>query len=161
MRRAWTVLLLLGLVASMMVAAPAEARKKKPKKPVIRTFEVRYENPAFGVGGAGGGCSGCPGIPVGANETFAVFMIEDDVSPSGYIDLSYDTDGDGVQNLGSGPTVCGSTPEPVAVEPGAAYTAWPWVAGIGCPGSSSYAGTIKVMFSNDAEALKKAMDGQG
>jgi hypothetical protein len=154
----WTVLLVLGLVAATM-AAPAEARKKKKtKKPVVRTFEVRYENPSFGIGGVGGGCSGCPSIPVGAEETFAVFVIEDDYSPSGYIDLSYDSDGDGIQNLGSGPTVCGATPEPVAVEPGAAYTAWPWVAGAGCPGSSSISGTIKVMFSNDPAALEKAME---
>jgi hypothetical protein len=155
MRRAWTILLVLGLVAATM-AAPAEARKK-PKKPVVRSFEIRYENPAFGVGGAGGGCSGCPAIGTGVDETYAIFVIEDDLSPSGYIDLSYDTDGDGVQDLGSGPTVCGSTPEPVEVEPAASYSAWPWVAGIGCPGSSSTTGTIKAWFSNDPEALKKAV----
>jgi hypothetical protein len=157
MRRVWTTLLALGLIAAM-VAAPAQAGKKKPKKPQVRVFEVRYENPALGVGGAGGGCSGCPTIPVLSNETYAVFVIEDDHSPSGYIDLSYDTDGNGVQDLGSGPTVCGSTPEPVAIEPGVAYTAWPWVAGVGCPGSSSTSGTIKAMFSSDAAALEKAME---
>jgi hypothetical protein len=156
MRRALAILLVLGLAAAMM-AAPATAAKKKKKKPTVRTFEVRYENPATGVGGIGGNCVGCPAIPVGPSETFVVIEIEDDVSPSGYIDLAYDSDGDGIQNLGAGPTVCGSTPEPVAVEPGVSYTAWPWVAGIGCPGSSSFAGTIKVMFSNDLKALEKAM----
>lgn len=157
MRRTWTILLILGLIAGMM-AVPAEAgKKKKSKKPQVRTFEVRYENPAFGVGGVGGGCSGCPSIVLAPNESFAVLVIEDDASPSGYIDLSYDEDGDGIQDLGSGPTVCGSTPEPVEVEPGAAYTAWPWAAGAGCPGSSSIAGTIKVMASSSADALAKAM----
>lgn len=155
MRRAMAILLAFGLLAAI-TAVPAEARKKK-KKPAIRTFEVRYENPSFAVGGVGGGCSGCPAIPVGPKETFAVIVIEDDVSPSGYIDLAYDSDGDGIQDLGSGPTVCGSTPEPVAVEPGVSYTAWPYLAGIDCPGSSSFAGTIKVMFSNDLKALEKAM----
>ncbi len=86
-----------------------------------------------------------------------MIVIEDDHTPSGYIDLSYDTDGDGIQNIGSGPTVCGSTPEPVAIEPAQSYTAWPWVAGVGCPGSSSTSGTIKVMLSNDPAALEKAM----
>ncbi|MDQ3981375.1 MAG: hypothetical protein M3271_01695 [Actinomycetota bacterium] len=156
MRRGLTILLVLGLVGATM-AVPAQAGKKKAKKPVVRVFEVRYENPAFGVGGVGGGCSGCPSIPTLSNETYAVFMIDDDNSPSGYVDLSYDTDGDGIQNLGSGPTVCGSTPEPVAIEAGAAYTAWPWVAGVGCPGSSSTSGTIKAMFSSDPAALEKAM----
>jgi hypothetical protein len=159
MRRALTILLALGLVAAT-IAAPAVAakKKKKPKKPTIRTFEVTYANPAFGVGGAGGSCSGCPAIPVGPSEAFAVFVVEDDVSPSGYISLAYDADGDGIQDLGAGPTVCGSTPEPVAIEPGVSYTAWPWVAGIDCPGSSSFSGTIKVMFSSDLKTLEKAME---
>jgi hypothetical protein len=156
MRRTLTTLLALGLVAATLTA-PAEAGKKKTKKPVVRTYEVRYEQPAIGVGGAGGGCSGCPTIPVMTNETYAVIVIEDDNSPTGYIDLSYDSDGDGVQNIGSGPTVCGSTDGPVAIEPGQSYTAWPWAAGVGCPGGSSTAGTIKVMFSSDPAALEKAM----
>lgn len=153
MRRGWTILLVLGLMAGMM-SAPAEAGKKKV---TVRTFEVRYENPAFGVGGVGGGCSGCPSIPTLPQEKYAVFFIEDDASPSGYIDLSYDQDGDGLQDLGAGPTVCGSTPEPVEIEPGASYTAWPWAAGVGCPGSASVSGTIKAMFSSSPAALAKAM----
>ncbi len=158
MRRVWTVLLVLGLIAGMM-AAPAEAgKKKKPKKPAVRTFEVRYENPAFGVGGVGGGCSGCPSIAFAPNEKYAVFIIEDDVSPSGYINLAYDQDGDGVQDLGAGPTVCGSTPEPAEIDATAVYTVWPWAAGIECPGSSSIAGTVKVMASSSAKALAKAME---
>ena len=158
MRRALTVLLVLGLAAGML-AAPAQAGKKKKKKvAAVRTFEVRYENPAFGLGGVGGGCSGCPGIVFGPEEKYAVFIIEDDMSPSGYIDLSYDQDGDGVQDLGSGPTVCGSnTDAPAEVEAGASYTAWPWAAGIGCPGSSSVAGTIKVLASSSETALAKAV----
>ncbi|MGI8775365.1 MAG: hypothetical protein ACR2KQ_10250 [Actinomycetota bacterium] len=159
MRRVWTVLLVIGLIAATM-AAPAEAgkKKKKSKKPTVRTIEVRYENPAFGVGGAGGGCSGCPPIAFGPDEAFAVFIIEDDVSPSGYVSLSYDSDGDGVEELGAGPTICGSTAEPVEIEPATSYTAWPWVAGIDCPGSSSFAGTITVLTSSSETALTKAME---
>jgi len=158
MRRVLTVFLVIGLLAATM-AVPAEAGKKKKKKKkaaAVRTFEVRYENPAFGFGGVGGTCSGCPAIAFGPEETFAVFVIEDDVSPSGYIDLAYDQDGDGIQDLGAGPQVCGATEEPVAVEP-VGYTAWPWAVGAGCPGSSSIAGTIKVMASSSLVALEKAM----
>lgn len=155
MRRAVTILMIFGLLGATM-ALPAEAGKKK-KKPTVRTMEVRYENPAFGVGGAGGGCSGCPSVIAGPDEAFAMIVIEDDHTPSGYVSFSYDSDGNGVEELGAGPTVCGSTPEPVAIEPGAAYTAWPWVAGIDCPGSSSFSGTIKVMFSSDPAALEKAV----
>lgn len=156
MRRALTILLLFGLLAGTM-AVPAEAgkRKKKSKKATVRTFEVRYESPAIGIGGIGGGCSGCPDIPVGPKETFAVFVIEDDFSPSGYIDLAYDSDGDGIQDLGN--SVCGSTEEPIPVDPGVTYTAWPWLVGADCPGSSSFSGTIKAMFSSDPAALEKAM----
>ena len=155
MKRYLAVALALGLLAGTM-GVPAEAAKKKKKAPTVRVFEVRYENPAFGVGGAGGGCSGCPGIAIGTNESFAIIQVIDDVSPTGYISLNYDSDGDGIQNVGSGPVVCGETPEPVAMEPGAAYTAWPWAAGIECPGASSVAGTIRILLSNDEEALKKA-----
>lgn len=158
MRRVWTIVLVLGLIAGAM-AAPAEAgKKKKAKKASVRTFEVRYENPAFGIGGVGGGCSGCPSLVFGAEEKYAVILIEDDVSPSGYINLSYDADGDGLQDLDAGPTVCGSTDGPVEIEPGTAYTAWPWLAGVGCPGSSSVAGTIKVLTSSSETALAKAVE---
>lgn len=155
MRRTLTILLVLGLTAGML-AAPAEAGKKKRKKvAAVRTFEVRYENPAIGAGGVGGLCSGCPGIVLGPEEQYVAIFIEDDVSPSGYIGLAYDADGDGVQDIG--PTICGSTDGPMEVEGGTAYTAWPWAAGIDCPGSASVAGTIKVMASSSETALEKAI----
>lgn len=153
MKKSLSIALALGLLTGTM-SFPAEAAKKK--KATVRVFEVRYENPAFGVGGVGGGCSGCPAIPVGPKESYAIIEIIDDASPTGYVSLNYDSDGDGIQNVGSGPVVCGSTPEPVAMEPGAGYTAWPWAAGIECPGASSTAGTIRVLLSSDPAALKAA-----
>ena len=152
-KRYVAIALALGLLGGVM-SAPVEAKKKK--KPTVRVFEVRYENPAIGAGGVGGGCSGCPAIPMAADEKFAIIQIVDDVSPTGYASLNYDSDGDGIQNVGSGPVVCGETPEPVAMEPGAGYTAWPWVAGSECPGASSTSGTIRVLASSDADALVKA-----
>lgn len=158
MKRAWTILMVLGLVGSAM-AVPAEA-KKKAKKPTVRIVEATYDQPALGIGGVAGGCpaGACPTIPTAVNETYAMVFIEDDVSPSGYVDFSYDTDGDGFQNPGSGPTVCGSTPEPVAVEAATAYTAWPWTVGEGCQGSASTSGTIKVLLSSDPAALQAAAE---
>ena len=155
MRRALALALALGLLAGTM-GVPAAAKKKKP---TVRVYEVRYENPAVGLGGAGGSCSGCPAIATGTGETFAIIQITDDASPTGYVSLAYDADGDGIQDLGAGPVVCGSTPEPVAVEAATSYTAWPWAAGIDCPGAASTAGTIKVLLSSDQKALVKAAKG--
>lgn len=156
MKKTLGVILILGLLVGAM-SLPAEAgKKKKKKKPTVREVVVRYENPAFGVGGVGGGCSGCPSVPTGPDERFAIIQIKDDVSPSGYVSFAYDSDGDGVQNLTAGPSVRGETPEPVAMEPNTSYTAWPWAAGTGCPGSSSTSGEIRVLVSSDADALKKA-----
>jgi hypothetical protein len=158
MRRAWTILLVLGLLGAA-TAVPAEAGKKK-KKPTVRVIEATYDQPAIGLGGAGGGCpaGACPSFPTTTTETYAMVFIEDDASPSGYVEFSYDTDGDGIQNLGSGPVVCGSTAEPEPVEPGVAYTAWPWVAGTNCPGSSSTSGTITMLLSSDPAALQAAAE---
>ena len=151
MKRSLALALTLGLLAGTM-GAPAEAGKK----PAVRVFEVRYENPAFGVGGGGGGCTGCPAVATGPGETYAMIQIVDDVSPNGYVSFAYDADGDGIQDLGAGPVVCGSTPEPVEIEASTSYTAWPWAAGVECPGASSTAGTIKIWFGSNPAALKKA-----
>lgn len=151
MRRYLAVLLAIGVLAGMM-GAPADAKKRKKAK--VREVLVTYGQPAIGVGGVGGGCSGCPGVATASNETFAIVQITDDLSPSGYVTLNYDSDGDGIQDLGPG--ICGETPEPIAVEPATAYTAWPWIAGIDCPGASSTSGTIRVLLSSDPAVLVKA-----
>lgn len=155
MKRYVAALLTIGLMAGLL-ALPAEARKKK--KPTVRVLELSYSQPAIGVGGVGGSCpaGACPPIGVSMNETYAVIQVVDDLSPTGYISLSYDSNGDGIEELGNGPDVCGSTPEAVALQPGTSYTAWPWVAGAGCPGASSTSGTIKVFLSSDAKAAEKA-----
>ena len=155
MKRYLAVLLTLGLIAGLM-GVPAEAARRKKKKATVRVLEVAYSQPAIGVGGVGGGCSGCPGVATASNETFAIVQITDDLSPSGYVTLNYDSDGDGIQDLGPG--ICGETPEPIAVEPSTAYTAWPWIAGIDCPGASSTSGTIRVLLSSDPAALAKAAE---
>ncbi len=158
MKRTMTILLVIGLVAAVMATPAGAAKKKKKKKATVRVVEATYSQPALGVGGIAGGCpaGACPDIATAANETYAIIVIEDDLSPSGYVSFNYDTDGDGFQNPGSGPDVCGSTPEPVAVEPAVVYTAWPWTVGTACQGSASTSGTIKVLLSSDPAALEKA-----
>lgn len=155
MRRMIALMLALGLLFGMV--ATAEAAKKKKKKPTVRTFEVAYSN-SVAIGGVGGSCpaGNCPDVPIGTGETFAMIFIEDDFNSSGYVEMTYDADGDGFQGDGEGPTVCGSTPEPVPVEPGVTYTAWPYMVGTGCAGSSSFSGTITYLFSSDPAALEKA-----
>lgn len=157
MKRITSILLVVGLVGAGM-AAPAAAAKKKKKKPAVRTVELTYTQPAAGVGGVGGGCpaGACPSLATLTTETYAMIFVQDDVSPSGYVSFNYDTDGDGFQNPGSGPDVCGATAEPVAVEPGVAYTAWPWTVGTACQGSASTSGTIKILLSSDPAALEAA-----
>ncbi len=155
MKKIVATLMLSGLVASLM-SAPATAKKKK--KPTVRTMEVAY-SPSLAIGGIGGSCPGghCPDIATGTDEYFAMFFLKDDVSSNGYVELTYDADGNGFQGDGEGPRICGEgTPEPVPIEPGVSYTAWPYVAGIGCPGGSSTSGTITVLFSSDPNALKAA-----
>jgi hypothetical protein len=152
MKKTFSIALILGLIVGA-TGLPAEAKKKKAK---AREISVRYENPAIGVGGLGGGCLGCPTIATGTGEVFAIIQIVDDASPSGYVSFNYDSDGDGIQNIGSGPIVCGETPEPIAVEPATTYNIWPWAAGIECPGSSSTAGEVKMFVGSSPEAVAKA-----
>lgn len=154
MKKTLSALVILTLIAGAMTA-PATAKKKKKKNKVItRSVEIRYENPNFGLGGVGGLCVGCPSMPTGPGEIFVMIEIVDDVSPSGYVEFAYDADGDGINDLGSGPNVCGSTPEPVPIEPSQTYVGFPQAAGINCPGSSSISGTIKATFSNSLKGFE-------
>ena len=138
-------LILMVAVAAAFVAAPAEAGKKKKKKaPAPRVQELRYENPAVGTAGAAG-CLGCPSFSTGPGERFLKVEVTDDVSPIGYVDISYDSDGDGISDTGV--TVCGATEGSVEVPESTTFAVFPYVIPSPfCVGSST-AGTLKLTFS--------------
>jgi hypothetical protein len=136
-------LFMMVAIAAAFVAVPAEAAKKK-KKPAKRVQELRYENPAIGTAGAAG-CAGCPQFSTGPGERFLSVEITDDVSPIGYADISYDSDGDGISDTGV--TVCGATEGAVEVPESTTFTVFPYaIPSPFCVGSST-AGTLKLTFS--------------
>jgi hypothetical protein len=145
MKRAVTTLLVLGLVAGSL-AAPAAAKKKKPKR-VERTLEVRYDQPAIGSPGVGG-VTVQPPVMSGVNEIFLQVEQTDDVSPLPFVRLAWDSDGDGENDTGL--TVCGGkTEEAISIPGGTELNVFPYVApGPQCPTGFNTAGTIKFTFSN-------------
>jgi hypothetical protein len=148
MRRPLAVLLALGLLAGGIVAGPAEAKKKKKKpKRVERTVETSYTFPS-GIGTAGAGaCSGCVQLAAGPGERWVSVELQDDTLPIAGADISWDSDGDGLNDTGF--TVCGATDGFVEIPDGVTMVAFTWiVTGPGCPGGGATSGTIKATFAN-------------
>ena len=143
MKRAFAVVLSLGLLAGAMIA-PADAAKKKKKPAPPFTMEVRYENPAIGTAGAGLSLGG-PALATNATHVYVSIEIVDDVSPTAYGDFSWDTDGDGIADTGI--TVCGKTEEPVEIPANTAMTGFMWLAPSPFCAGASTAGTVKATFS--------------
>lgn len=140
---------LVGCLAAASLVGPAEAGKKKKKKPVKveRVFEVRYENPAIGSYQTGGLGVNYPSAPAASTEVYVSVEVMDDVNPMAGVRLRWDPEGDGTFE---GTYVCGATSEPLSIPGGATIEAWPYIGGdaVGCPGSSATAGTVKFTFSN-------------
>ncbi len=143
-----------GLVAVLACAAgsmPAGAAKRaKPK----RTMEMPYSEAAIGAAGAGVCLQGSSclffGPPARGEKRFAV-VIEDDLGQPVPASVIQDTNGDGnflvTDDLTVG--ICGSTDEPVEIEPGKAVSVWVWRAGANppCPGTAT-SGTATATFSS-------------
>jgi hypothetical protein len=143
MRKALASALTLGVLAGALIAPSAEAGKKA--KRVERKVKIPYDNPAIGVAGIGA-CSGCPQIATGPKDLYASVKAIDDVSPTAYVDISWDTDGDEINDTGF--VVCGKTEEPQPIPGGTTLVAFPWVfPGPDCLGFST-SGTLKITFSN-------------
>ena len=141
-------------VASLLVAplaVPAHAGKKaKPRK-----LEITYTEPAHGTHGVGVCFEGMScaffGDPL-LKERFVSIEVEDDLGTDVFASLIQDTNEDGNYLATDDLTVhfCGSTPEPVEIEPDKGVSVWVWQ-GPGayppCAGGAS-SGTVTATFTN-------------
>ena len=124
MKKAITLLLVLGLTA-MGLAVPALAGKKKVKK-VERMVEVEYMGGGIGIASPAASGGVCPMDPAASpdeqpvcievlptiKEKYVQVQMEDatGMSIAGYVSQG-DTDGDGIGNLYG--DFCGGHPEPI------------------------------------------------
>ena len=137
------------LVGSLTVPAHA-GKKAKPRK-----LEIKYTEPAHGTHGVGVCFEGTScaffGDPM-LKERFISVTVEDDLGTDVYATVIQDTNEDGnylaADDLAVG--FCGSTEEPVEIEPDKGVSVWVWQgpgASPPCPGVAS-AGTITATFTN-------------
>ena len=157
MKKAIAVALSLGLLAGAMIA-PADAAKKKKKKPVKveRVVELAYDSPGVGVA-IQGGATGYPiGFPTSADigttgeERYVKVEIVDSSGQKVNGSLAQsDQDGDGfVDDLGE--PFCGATEEPIEFEPGTVIVGVYAHNGTCADGTPSVmtTGTVTLTFSN-------------
>jgi hypothetical protein len=142
MKKSLVTLLVLGLVFGSLVGS-AEAKKKK-KAPKPYTITATYDQPAIGTAGAGV-TLGAPSFASSATNVYVDVEITDGASPVPYADLSWDTDGDGVNDTGV--TVCGTEAKDLVVPPSTSITAFMWAAPSPFCAGFSTTGTIKATFS--------------
>ena len=139
-------------------AASQKCKKKAKKKcpPATtgfvpgRVVELTYQGPA--IGGAD-----TPALnpfaliaPVnfiaGPGETLATIEIVDDATPKASAGFSWDSNGDGLNDMGI--DVCGSTPEPVEMLPGTQYNVFPYLLpSTSCTDGIATSGKIIVTFN--------------
>ncbi|HJR46105.1 MAG TPA: hypothetical protein VJ927_10930 [Actinomycetota bacterium] len=152
MKRAIAVALALGLLGGALVA-PAEAAKRKKKKPpapvkVERVVEFDYQCPCVGLfqlGGLTGGTNigGGPFL-LEAGEVYLTAVAEDAGGQPVAVDINQDLDGDGGNNsVGS---FCGETAEPMPINEGLEIRVFVGDPTI-CPGPA-FSGTITFTLSN-------------
>ena len=157
MKRAIAVALSLGLLAGAMIA-PADAAKKKKKKPakVERVVEVAYDKPGIGVaiGGDNGGYGlafpSAAAVPAMPEEKYVSVEITDQSGQKVALSLSAgDIDGDGFADTFA--SFCGATEEPIELpEPGMAIADMYAHNGTCEDNSPSImtSGVVKLTFSN-------------
>ena len=148
MKKILVFALVLGLIAGAL-SMPATAKKKKKKKPVRveRTVEGQYTGAAAGLyGNAGGNTIGGFAFASGAEEKYVMVEITDASGTT--ISGSVGQDPDGDMTTDEKGTLCGSTEEPIAIEPGVEVVVY--VNQGACNGGPSIVtqGTIAVTFSN-------------
>ena len=155
MKRTFSVVLMIALVAGAF-AAPAEAKKKKAPKRVTRSVEAPYSAPGFGTATASIGCSpalgSCGNFAIGtADKYLKVELVDQTGTPTAFT-VAQDTEpGDATNNIETTHgTYCGTTgDEPIKLVPGAEITVFIWAWGDAqCPTGFGTTGTVKAEFSN-------------
>jgi hypothetical protein len=155
MKKTFSVVLMIALVAGAFAAAPAEAKKKAPKR-VVRVAEATYAAPAFGTASSPAFCSpalgSCGEFAVGMADKYMKVEIIDQTGTPTAFSVAQDTEpGDATNtyetNLG---TFCGTTGDtPLKLVPGAPITVFisAWGDAV-CPTGVGTTGTVKAEFSN-------------
>lgn len=163
MRKSIVVALILGLLIGAL-AVPADAGKKKKKKParIERVEEIEYKGGGIGAAtpaASGGFCPFdtrkppedqpvCIELPTTGDDLFVKVEVQDTAGQkvAGFVSQG-DTDGDGVGDLFG--DFCGAHEEPVPITPGPALRV-SFYNGVCDDGTPSLVtqGTIKVSFSN-------------
>ena len=138
MRRTWLVIAVLSVVAGSL---PSTAAGAKSGRAATRSVDVRYDDSGLQYVP----CAACPTVAARRGERYVTVEVIDDVSPSGYVDITWEEEGHGYF------AVCGRTSEPQKIPAGAVVTVWPWThPGSDCPTSFSTSGTVKLTFSRNA-----------
>ena len=155
MRKTITGLLAASMVFGALALPSAQAgKKKKAPKRTERVAEATYQGPAVGVGGAGicsPGTLGCFPFALGADEGYINIEIADTVPVGVFASVTQDLDGDTFADTSV--DICGSSAEPIQVEPGVEVTVFLWEGpgvttdGAPCPGVVTQ-GTITATISN-------------
>lgn len=151
MKRVIVLFLVLGMIAGSITVAEA-GKKKKKKRPakVERTVEFEYACPCFGLFQLGGLMGGDPNLGGGVTAIGDEFFMKGEVKDATGLPLNVsfqqDTDGDGFNNPVA--QFCGSTEEPLPINPG--LEARIFVGGQCADGTptTGAGGTIVFTFSN-------------
>lgn len=152
-RRVVALVLGSALLVGVLGTSEADAQKRKKKPRRERTIEMPYSEPALGTAGIGVCFQGssCVFMEPARGERFVSVEITDDLGLPVYASIIQDTSGDGNYLATDDDTthICGSTTEPLEIEP-STVTVWVWQ-GPGavppCPGLAS-SGVVKATFSN-------------
>ena len=151
MKRSLVLLLALGLIFGSVATAEAGKKKKKPAPvKVERTVEFEYACPCLGLFQFGTLTGGDPnlgggGIAIG-DEYFMKGEVKDATGLPLNVSLQQDTDGDGFNDPVA--DFCGSTEEPLPINPGLEariFIGGPCADGTPTTGAG---GTVVFTFSN-------------
>lgn len=156
MKKTFSVVLMIALVAGAFAAAPAEAKKKKAPKRVTRVAEATYTAPAFGTASSPSFCSpalgSCGEFTLGTADKYVKFELIDQTGTPTAFSVAQDTepgDATNTYEMNHG-TFCGTTGDtPIKLVPGAPITVFisAWGDAV-CPTGVGTTGTVKAEFSN-------------